>query len=160
MRDFTRHEELQRVLRAHVIAEFDEALVDDLCARLGSDIAPKVDIKLARDLEVVSGPRVAHGVEKVDAAASGNCDQRISFGRLAFEFHGFEVKAGQGSDDLEVTQLFRADIHQQIFARWVLAIEALNRILHGGRKFAVGTAELFQEHIAERGPARRRGPYT
>ena len=32
-----------------------------------------------------------------------------------------------------------------------LAIEALDRILHRGRKLAVGAAELFEKHIAEAG---------
>ena len=76
-------------------------------------------------------------------------------------FIGFEMHAGERADDLQMTQLFGADIHQQIFALRVIAVQALNGILHGGSKFAVGAAELLQQHVAEsRDRARRREPYT
>jgi hypothetical protein len=58
---------------------------------------------------------------------------------------------GKTSHDLEMAQLLGANIHQQIFAVRVLAIEALDRILHGGGKLAVGTSELLQEHVSKAG---------
>ena len=43
-----------------VVGEVDQALVDDLGARLRGDVAAQVDVELAGDLEVVGRPRVAH----------------------------------------------------------------------------------------------------
>ena len=55
----------------------------------------------------------------------------------------------QGPDNFQMAQFLGADIHQQVFAGRVVAIEALNGILHGGGQFAVGAAELLQQHVAE-----------
>src|ERR1700730_29476 len=44
-----------------------------------------------------------------------------------------------------------SDIHQHVFAVWIITVEALNRVLHGSRKFAVSTAELLQQHVAKAG---------
>ena len=41
--------------------------------------------------------------------------------------------------------------HEQILAVGILAIQPLDRVLHGGREFAVGASELLQEHVAEPG---------
>ena len=60
VRDLARHQELQRVLGAGVVAEVDQALVDDLGPRFGGDVAAQVDVEFAGDLQVVGGPRVAH----------------------------------------------------------------------------------------------------
>ena len=51
--------------------------------------------------------------------------------------------------DFEMAGFFGADVHQQIFAIWILAVQALYRILHRGRELAVGAAELFKKHVAE-----------
>ena len=59
------------------------------------------------------------------------------------------MHAGQCPDDFQMAQLFGADIHQHVFAVRILAVQALNRILHGGRELAVGAAELLQKHVAE-----------
>ena len=59
------------------------------------------------------------------------------------------MHAGKGADDFEMAQFLGADVHQEIFAVRIFAIEALNGILHGGRQFAVGAAELLQQHVAE-----------
>ena len=83
MGDFPRHQELKRILGAGVVAEIDQALVDDLGPRFGGDVAAQVNVELAGDLEVVRGPRVSHRIEQVDAAAAGNGDQRIGLGRVA-----------------------------------------------------------------------------
>ena len=60
MGDFARHQELQRVLGAGVVAEIDQALIDDLGARFGGDIAAQVDVEFAGDLQIVRGPGIAH----------------------------------------------------------------------------------------------------
>ena len=65
--------------------------------------------------------------------------------------HRLEMHAGQRSDDLQVAQLLGADVHQQILAGGVLAIDALDRILHGGGELAVGAAELLQSMLPKRG---------
>ena len=59
------------------------------------------------------------------------------------------MHAGQGADDFQMAQFFGADVHQQVFAVWIVAVESLNGILHRSGKFAVSAAELFEQHIAE-----------
>ena len=67
----------------------------------------------------------------------------------------------EGADDFQMTEFLGADVHQQILAIRIFAIEALDRVLHGGGKFAVGAAELLEQHVAEaRIRLRRRGPCT
>jgi hypothetical protein len=61
--NLSRHKELERVLCAGGQAKIYETLVDDFRARLGSEIAPQVDVKLTSYLEVVGRPSVSHGVE-------------------------------------------------------------------------------------------------
>src|SRR6185312_16459692 len=78
VRDFTRHQELERVLRTGVVAKIDQPLIDDLRTGLSRNIAAQVHVKLARDLEIVGRPRVALRVEQIDAAAARYGDERIS----------------------------------------------------------------------------------
>ncbi len=68
---------------------------------------------------------------------------------LAIEFHRLEMQARQRADDLQVAQLLGADVHQQILALRIVAVQSLNRILHRGGELAVGAAELFEQHVAE-----------
>ena len=89
------------------------------------------------------------GVEKIDAAASGNGDQRIGFGGFAHRFQRLQMHAGERADDLKMAEFFGADIHQQVFAAGIFAVKTLDGILHRRGKLAVGAAELFQKHIAE-----------
>ena len=42
---------------------------------------------------------------------------------LAIELHRFEVHPRQRADDLEVAQLLGADVHQQVFALRIVAVE-------------------------------------
>ena len=147
--DLARHEELQRILGARIVAEIDEPLIDDLGARLRRDVAAEIDVELARDLEVIRRPGASHGVVEVDAAAACDGDQRIGLGRIAVVLHVGEVKPGERAHDLEVAQLLRADVHQQVLAGGIVAVEALDRILHRGGKLAIGAAELLQQHVAE-----------
>jgi len=44
MRDFARHQELQGILSAHIVAEVDQPLVNDLRARFGRDVAAQIDV--------------------------------------------------------------------------------------------------------------------
>ena len=91
MGDFARHQELQGVLGAGIVAEIDQPLVDDLGARLGCDVAAKVDVEFACDFEVIGGSGVTLRIEQVYPAASGNRDQRIGFGGLTVTLHRFEM---------------------------------------------------------------------
>jgi hypothetical protein len=50
-----------------------------------------------------------------------------------------------------MAELFRADVHQKVFAVGVFAVQALDRVLHCRRQLAVGAAELFKEHVSEAG---------
>ena len=60
-------------------------------------------------------------------------------------------RARQRADDLEIAQLLRPDVHHKIFSLRVVAIEPLDRVLHGGGKLAVGAAELLEQHVADLG---------
>src|SRR6187397_1775784 len=57
----------------------------------------------------------------------------------------------EAPDDLKMTEFLCADVHQQIFSSGILAVDALNGILHCSGEFAVGTAALLEQHIAETG---------
>ncbi len=57
----------------------------------------------------------------------------------------------QRSDDLQMAQLFGADIHEQILHARIFGVYALDRILHRGSQFAVRAAKLLQQHVAETG---------
>ncbi len=92
----------------------------------------KVNVKFAGDLEVVRGPGIAHGIEQIDAAAAGDGDQGIELGLFTHRLQGLEMHARQRSDDLQMAEFLGADVHQQIFAGGVFAIEALHRVLHRG----------------------------
>ena len=59
------------------------------------------------------------------------------------------MHACQHADDLEVAEFLGADVHQKIFSRGIVAVDALHGILHRGGEFAVRTAELFQQHVAK-----------
>jgi hypothetical protein len=59
------------------------------------------------------------------------------------------VHARQRADDFKMAQFLGTDVHQEILAVRILAIEPLNRILHRGRQLAIGASELFKEHIAK-----------
>ena len=61
------------------------------------------------------------------------------------------MHARQRADNLQMAEFLRPDIHQEIFSLRVFAIEALDRVLHGGGKLAVGAAELLEQHVAELG---------
>ena len=96
-----------------------------------------------------------------DAAAARDGDERIGFGRLAVELHRLEMQPRQGADDFEMAELLGADVHQQVLARRIVAVQALDGILHRGGELAVGAAELFEQHVAECGVGlRRRGRCT
>lgn len=64
--DFARHQELQGVLGAGVVAEIDQAFVNDLGAGFSRDVAAQIDGEFAGDLEIVGGPGIAMRVEQVD----------------------------------------------------------------------------------------------
>ena len=55
-----RHQELQGVLGAGVVAEIDQPLIDDFRAGFGRDVAAQVDVELAGDLEIIGRPGIAH----------------------------------------------------------------------------------------------------
>ena len=150
MGDFARHQELQRVLGAGIVAEIDQPLVDDLGARLGGDVAAQIDVELAGDFKIVGGPALPTELlsSRLPAADS---DQGIGLGGFAILLHRLEVHARERADDFQMAQLFGADVHQEILAIGIVAIQTLDRILHRSREFAFGAAELLKQHISEAG---------
>ena len=70
MRNLARHQELQRVFGACIVAEIDQPLIDDLRTGFGGDVAAQVDVKLSCDLKIIGGPGIALRVEKIDAASA------------------------------------------------------------------------------------------
>ena len=133
----------------------EEALVDNFGARLGGDVAAQIHVQLSCNFQIVGRPGVAHGIEQADAASARDCDQRIIGGSIPIPMlQRLEVHAGERANHLQVAELFRPNIHQQVFAIRIFTIETLYGVLHGGGEFAVGSAELFQKHIAEPGVRR------
>ena len=59
------------------------------------------------------------------------------------------MQSRERADDLQMAQFLGADVHQKVFALWVVAVQPLNGILHRGGEFAVGAAELLEQHVAE-----------
>ena len=149
MRDLARHQELQRVLRAGVRGEVDQTFVDDLGACLCRDVAAEIDVQLARDLQVVRGPCIAHGVIQADPAATRDGDEGVGLCAVAIELHRLEVQPGERADNFQVAQFFGADVHQQVFALCVVAVQPLNGILHCRSQLAVRSAELLEQHVSE-----------
>ena len=75
--------------------------------------------------------------------------KRIGLRLFPVEFHWLEMQAGKAADDLKVAEFLGSDIHQEVFAVGIFAIQALDRVLHRRCEFAVGTAELLKQHVAE-----------
>jgi hypothetical protein len=70
VRDFTGHQKLERVLRSGIVGEIDQSLVHNLRPRFRGDIAAKVDVELAGNLQIVCGSRVALRIKEIDPATS------------------------------------------------------------------------------------------
>ena len=104
----------------------------------------------AEAFERGGSPGVAHGIVEIHAAAARDCNQRIGLRRIAVELHRLEMESGERAHYLQMTELLGSDVHQQIFALEIVAIEALNRVLHRCRELTVGSAELFEQHVSER----------
>src|SRR4051812_47426390 len=149
--DLTGHEELQSIDGAGIITKVDEPLINNFGPGFGGYVAAKIDIQLAGDLEIVSGPRIASGIVEVDATAASDRDQRIDFGSSSVLLCRFEVHAGESANNFEMAEFFGADIHQQVFASHILAIQTLDGVLHRGGEFPVRAAKLLQEHLSETG---------
>lgn len=151
MGDFARHKELERILGAGVVAEIDEAFVNDFGAGFSGDVAAEINIQFAGDFEVIGSPGIAHGIVERDAPAASDGDEGIGFGGAAGGFHWFEMHTSEGADDFEMAEFFSSDVHEHVLAGGVFAIESLDGVLHGRSKFAVGAAELLEQHVAEAG---------
>ena len=48
-----------------------------------------------------------------------------------------------------MAEFLGADVHQKIFSRRIVAVDALDGVLHRGGELAVRAAELFQQHVAK-----------
>jgi hypothetical protein len=151
MGDFSGHEKLERVFGAGVPTEVDQALINDFRPRLRCNIAAQVDVEFAGDLEVVRCPSVAHGIVEVHTTPTRDSDQGIDLSLFSDKFQRLEVQAGQSPDDLQVAEFFCPDVHEQVFAAWIVTVETLDRVLHGRSELAIGAAELLEQHVAERG---------
>ncbi len=150
VRNFARHEELERVDRAWVVGVVDEALVDDFGARFGSDVAAEIDVEFAGDLEVVGCPGITGGVVEIDATTAGDGDEWVGIGGFAVGLEVLKVHANEGADDFEMAKLFGADVEEEVAASEIIdAVPALDGVLHGGGEFSVGAAELLKQELAE-----------
>jgi hypothetical protein len=54
-----------------------------------------------------------------------------------------------GTEQTLVSSTPNTEPSEQIFPLGIIAVEALDRVLHRSSKLAVGTAELLQQHVAE-----------
>src|SRR5690606_33232480 len=106
--------------------EVDQTLIDNLRSRFSRYVASKVDIQLAGYLQIIGGPGISHGIKQTYATSACDCDQRISVRSIPVHLCGLKMHPRQGSDDFQVSELFRADVHEQIFALRVVAIQTLN----------------------------------
>jgi hypothetical protein len=88
-------------------------------------------------------------VEQVDAPTASDGNERVRFGIFAIELHRLQVQTRERADDLEVAELFGADVHEEIFAFRVLTIQSLNGVLHRRREFTIRAAELLEQHVAK-----------
>jgi hypothetical protein len=60
------------------------------------------------------------------------------------------MHTNQSTDNFEMAQFFRSDIHQQVApSDIVYTVPTLNGVLHRCGEFAVGTTELLQQHVSE-----------
>jgi hypothetical protein len=59
------------------------------------------------------------------------------------------VQTRERTDDLQMAELFGANVHEEVLAFRILTVEPLNRILHGRRELTVRAAELLEEHVAK-----------
>jgi hypothetical protein len=75
MRNLARHEKLQCVLGACIVAKIDQPFINDLRSSFGGDVAAQVDVKLSCNLQIIGGPRIALRVEKIDAASPSGRDR-------------------------------------------------------------------------------------
>jgi len=57
------------------------------------------------------------------------------------------VQARERADDFQVAQFLGTDVHQEILALRIVAIQALDGILHRRGELAVRAAELLEEHV-------------
>jgi hypothetical protein len=73
---------------------------------------------------------------------------------VPIRFQHPEMHSRQRADNSQMAQLLCSDVHQRILSFGIVRIETLNGILHRGGGFAVGTSELFQQHVPKRGSGR------
>ena len=88
-------------------------------------------------------------IEQAHAAAAGDGHERIGVGGVAIRLRRFQVHPSKRTNDFEMAEFLGADVHEQVFAAGVVAVEPLNGVLHRGGQLAIGAAELLQEHSAE-----------
>ena len=143
MRDFTRHQELQGLLRSLILGEADEPLIDNLGSGFGGNITAQIDGNITGDLEVIAGPGVSHRIKECNAAAPSYCDKWIRFRCFTLLFHRLQMHSDQRAYDFQMTQFFGSDIHKEILTRRVFAIHPLDGILHGRGEFTICPTELL-----------------
>jgi hypothetical protein len=160
MRDFPRHQELQGIFSARVIAEIDESLIDDLGKRFRGDIAAKINIKFTSDLQVIGGPGIALRIKEVHAAAA--CDRNRcpwNEGEEWIFVKSPAIQSGEpGAAPAIVTESSPAETQEGLDE---LLIEELRDILHGEKQLTKALPkmaeaarfdqlrELFEQHLAE-----------
>src|SRR6185312_4885013 len=104
MCNFTGHKELERILRACIIAKIDKAFVNNFGASFSGDVAAKINVQFTGNFEIIGGPGITHGVVKCDSTAARNSNQRIRFSSPARGLHWLEMHAGECADDFEMTE--------------------------------------------------------
>src|SRR6185437_8398796 len=100
--DLACHQELQRLPAPLIFSEADQPLIHDLGPCLGGNIASQVHSQIARDLQIVCGPRVAHGVHQAHSASAGNRHQRIRFCSHSVCLHVIQVHANERAHHFQV----------------------------------------------------------
>ena len=135
MRDFTRHQKAQRIFHADIVGHVDQTLIQDFCTRFGSDVRTQVGGHFADGIDIRRSPWHASRVSQRRSTAvkqrgqmavvtgTGNVAINLALFLCAFSqltFRAFVQHTHQRTDDFQVAQLFRRDIHQHIFTAWIV----------------------------------------
>ena len=164
MRHFARHQEAQRLFHARVVGQRNQALVDDLGARLGRNIRTQVGARLGDRVDVGGSPwhagrigqRGARAVQHLGqvavVAGAGDAAVHVGFGldRFGQLALGALVEHGDDvADHFQVAQLFGCDVEQHVLAAWIVFRHGLGEVAHGGRQLALGTTELLEHEVRQ-----------
>lgn len=168
------HQKVQRLEHIRILGKLHQVFVNDLGARLGSDVRTQIDRQIAVRIDVRALPGYAVAVGEARTASGQHAELRIQR-RLMDKFLPIALAAehpgkigpvgrvlqlavdsrqqhlNRSPDDLQMSQFLGRDIHQHIVlvGIGIPAREGLNEILHGGFQLSVTSAELLEQQAGK-----------